>query len=325
MSLRHSALVTGIAGQDGSYLAEFLLARGYTVVGVGHRADEVAKRDGLMLASCDTSDSEMLRALLSDHRPTEVYNLAALSSGAGMFDDAVRIGDVNGLAVTRLLETIRQTDLRIRFCQASSSEMFGNATESPQSERTELRPRSPYGAAKTYAHDMLRIYRERYGLFACSAILFNHESPRRGPAFVTRKVARAAAAIKLGRASSLALGNLEARRDWGFAGDYVEAMWLMLCQERPGDYVVATGQTHSVRELCEVAFGHVGLDYRNYVHAATELTRDAERMQLVGDASKARAMLNWMPRVSFEEMVAAMVDAELEALRVHSRETAGYE
>lgn len=310
-----TAIVTGIAGQDGSYLAEHLLAQGYTVVGIGRQSRTAAPGERLVQLACDITDPRALEAVLREHRPVEVYNLAARSSGAGMFDDAVQVGEINGLAVAKLLEAIRSVDPAIRFCQASSSELFGDARSTPQSERTEFRPRSPYGAAKLYAHTMLRIYRERYGLFACSAILFNHESPRRRLEFVTRKVTHAAAAIKLGRATELQIGSLEARRDWGFAGDYMRAMWLMLQHPFAQDYVVATGESHSVRELCDIAFSHVGLDYREFVRENPEHARGPETVSLIGDPAKVRDELHWSPRVDFRQLVTAMVDADLNALQ----------
>ncbi len=252
--------------------------------------------------------------VLAEYRPTEIYNFAAYSSGAGMFDDSVGIGEVNGIAVARILEAIRTVDTRIRFCQASSSELFGEALESPQSEITPFRPRTPYGAAKLYAHSMIRIYRQHYGLFGCSAILFNHESPRRGLGFVTRKITHEAVKIKLGLATELRLGNLDARRDWGFAGDYVRAMWLMLQQLHADDYVVATGETHSVRELCEIAFERLGLDYRDYVKEDAVWYRPVEAVQLVGCSTNAKNQLGWVPEVRFREMVSMMVDADLQLL-----------
>jgi GDPmannose 4,6-dehydratase len=316
-----TGLVTGIAGQDGSYLAELLLARGYRVVG----AVMNLQRDSDLLPSSlmgrvELVEWDMLNRkieitdILLRYQPAEVYNYAAYSSGVGMFDDPVGIGEVNGLAVARILEAIREADTNIRFCQASSSEMFGDAVESPQSEETPFQPRSPYGAAKLYAHSMIRIYRQRYGLFACSAILFNHESPRRGLGFVTRKITHEAAKIKLGLANKLHLGSLDARRDWGFAGDYVRAMWLMLQQPLAEDYVVATGETHSVRELCEIAFGHLGLDYRDYAQEDVAASRPAESVQLVGNSERARKQLGWVPEVGFREMVSMMVDADLRKL-----------
>lgn len=312
-----TALITGVTGQDGSYAAELLLSKGYRVLGAARDAQTAAPRLSPSLASrielveWSMRDSEKMGKVLARYRPTEFYNFAAYSSGAGMFDDPVDIGEVNGLAVARMLEAIRKTDPTIRFCQASSSELFGEPAESPQSELTPFQPRSPYGAAKLYAHQMIRIYRQHYGVFACSAILFNHESPRRGLGFVMRKITREAARIKRGLASELFLGNLGARRDWGFAGDYVYAMWLMLQQPRAEDYVVATGETHSVRELCECAFEYLGLDYRDYVREEAAAYRPAEPVQLVGNASKARQLLDWRPRVGFRELVSMMVEADL--------------
>ena len=255
-----TALITGITGQDGSYLAEQLLAKGCRVIGAVRNTENAkarlpaALKSDAELVAWDMLDQKRMTEVLAEYRPAEIYNFAAYSSGAGMFDDPVGIGEVNGLAVARMLEAIRAVDVNIRFCQASSREIFGEAVESPQIESTPVNPRSPYGAAKLYADAMIRIYRQRYGLFACSAILFNHESPRRGLAFVTRKITHEAAKIKLGLAKELHLGNLDAQRDWGFSGDYVRAMWLMLQQEYADDYVVATGKAHSVRELCDLAF-----------------------------------------------------------------------
>lgn len=315
-----TGLVNGIAGQDGSYLAELLLAKGYRVVGAVRDVQRTSDflSSSLMsrveLVEWDMLNQVEMADVLSRYQPAEVYNYAAYSSGVGMFDDPVGIGEVNGLAVARILEAIREADTNIRFCQASSSEMFGDAVESPQSEETPFQPRSPYGAAKLYAHSMIRIYRQRYGLFACSAILFNHESPRRGLGFVTRKITHEAAKIKLGLANELRLGNLDARRDWGFAGDYVRAMWLMLQQPHAEDYVVATGKTHSVRELCEIAFGHLELDYRDYMREDAAAYRPIESVQLVGNFERARKQLGWVPEVGFREMVSMMVDADLRKL-----------
>jgi GDPmannose 4,6-dehydratase len=316
-----SALITGLAGQDGSYLAELLLAKGYRIVGAvrdvarARAALPASIRDRVELAPLDLHDPRLVSALLARHRPAEVYNLAGYSSGAGMFDDAAAIGLVNGIAVTHILDAIRETDPHVRFCQASSSEMFGETTESPQSEGSPMRPRSPYGAAKLYAHAMVGVYRKRYGLHACSAILFNHESPRRALGFVTRKVAHGAAMVAMGLARELRLGNLEARRDWGFAGDAMRAMWLALQAPAPDDYVIATGEAHSVRDLCEVAFGHVGLDYRAHVREDAGDFRPAEAVPLVGNPAKATALLGWTPEVSFQELVTKMVDSDLDALR----------
>lgn len=312
-----SALITGIFGQDGSYLAELMLAKGYRVTGIANIGQKVSDKlipslaDRVEVVEWDMNNPAGISDILLHFEPVEVYNYAAYSSGAGMFDDPASIGQINGLAVARILEAIRQVNKKIRFCQASSSEMFGEATETPQSEKTPFNPRSPYGAAKLYAHSMIRIYRQRYGLFACSAILFNHESPRRGLNFVTRKIVQEAVKIKLGLANELALGNLDACRDWGFAGDYVRAMWLMLQQPDADDYVVATGKTHSVRQFCDVAFGYLGLDYRNYVRLDAGAYREAESTQLVGNPEKARKQLKWAPEVGFEQMVKMMVDADL--------------
>ena len=312
-----TALITGIFGQDGSYLAELLLAKGYRVVGVVREGQKISDyfssslMSRLELVEWDILNKTEMVDVLSRYQPVEVYNYAAYSSGAGMFNDPVSISEVNGLAVAQILEAIRESDTNIRFCQASSSEMFGDATESPQSEETPFQPRSPYGAAKLYAHSMIQIYRRHYGLFACSAILFNHESPRRGIEFVTRKIAHEAAKIKLGLANELRLGNLDARRDWGFAGDYVRAMWLMLQQPHAEDYVVATVETHSVQELCEIAFGHLGLDYRDYVREDPAAYRPAESVQLVGNPEKARKQLGWESEVGFHEMVRMMVEADM--------------
>lgn len=315
-----TALITGITGQDGSYLAELLLFKGYRAIGAARSIQEAKKSlppalmQSVELVAWDMLDQRRMTEVLAEYRPEEIYNFAAYSSGAGMFDAPVGIGEVNGLAVARILEAIRAVDTNIRFCQASSSELFGEAIESPQTEETPFQPRSPYGAAKLYAHSMIRIYRQHYGLFGCSAILFNHESSRRGRGFVTRKVAHEAAKIKLGLANELRLGNLDARRDWGFAGDYVRAMWLMLQQPHAEDYVVATGEMHSVRELCEIAFGHLGLDYRDYVREDAAAYRPAESVQLVGNSTKARKRLGWVPEVGFQGMVRMMVDADLRDL-----------
>jgi GDPmannose 4,6-dehydratase len=315
-----TALITGISGQDGSYLSEQLLSKGYLVIGAvrNSHAARVQLRPWLKssveLAEWDMLDQQGVTDLIAEYRPTEVYNFAAYSSGAGMFDDAVGIGEVNGLAVTRILEAIRAVDTGIRFCQASSREIYGDAVCSPQSEATITNPRSPYGAAKLYADSMIRIYRQRYGLFACSAILFNHESPRRGLEFVTRKITHAAAKIKLGLATELHLGNLDAQRDWGFAGDFVRAMWLMLQQRDADDYVVATGVAHTVREFCEFAFARLGLDYRTYVREDSAAFRAVEPALLVGNAAKAYYKLGWHPEIEFRELVHMMVDADLQGL-----------
>jgi GDPmannose 4,6-dehydratase len=315
-----TVLITGIIGQDGSYLAEFLLAKGYRVIGASRDVKNAQKvlasglKGRVELVTWDTLNQLSMAEVLAEYRPSEIYNFAACSSGARMFDDPVNIGDVNGLAVARILERIRSVDTSIRFCQASSREIFGEALESPQTEATATNPRSPYGAAKLYADSMIRIYRQRYGLFACSAILFNHESPRRGLEFVTRKITHEASRIKLGLANELHLGNLDAQRDWGFAGDYVRAMWLMLQQECAEDYVVATGKAHSVRELCDFAFSRLGLDYRDFVREDASAYRPVEPALLVGSAAKANRKLGWKPEVEFKELVHMMVDADLQTL-----------
>lgn len=319
--LMPTALITGITGQDGSYMAELLLSKGYRVIGAvrdRHKAQKVYSYEllrGVELVSCDMLDQQQITEVLAEYRPVEIYNFAAYSSGTGMFDDPVGIGEVNGLAVTRILEAIRATDINIRFCQASSSELFGEAMESPQSEATPFQPRTPYGVAKLYAHWMIQIFRKKYGVLACSAILFNHESPRRGLGFVTRKITHEVAKIKLGLANDLHLGNLDARRDWGFAGDYVRAMWLMLQKSQVDDYVLATGETHSVRHLCKVAFEHLGLDYRDYVREDAASFRPNESVQLVGNPDKARIQLGWMNEVGFRELIYMMVDADLQLLK----------
>ncbi|MCM8797757.1 MAG: GDP-mannose 4,6-dehydratase [Candidatus Omnitrophica bacterium] len=311
-----TAFITGIAGQDGSYLTELLLTKGYRIVGVERSRKNIPDYFSPLihkvdLLEVDILDYQRMAEVLSCYKPDEVYNYAAYSSGAEMFDDPISIGEVNGLAVVRILELIRKIDSNIRFCQASSSEMFGDASISPQSEETAFNPRSPYGAAKLYAHSMIKIYRRHYGLFACSAILYNHESPRRSLSFVTKKIVHEAVRIKLGLSKELRLGNLNSRRDWGFAGDYVLAMWLMLQQAQPSDYVVATGETHSVRELCEIAFGYLGLDYRDYVREDPVFYRATETVQLVGNPSKIRNELGWVHQIGFREMIIMMVDAEL--------------
>jgi len=318
------ALITGITGQDGSYLAEFLLEQGYDVIGMVRRTSTVNFervkhiQNKITLVSGDLLDQMSLVDCLREHRPQEVYNLAAQSFVPTSWQQPVFTGEVTALGVTRILDAIRTVDPEIRFYQASSSEMFGKVREVPQKETTPFYPRSPYGVAKVYGHWITVNYRESYGLFACSGILFNHESSRRGLEFVTRKVTHGAARIKLGLVDRLYLGNLDARRDWGYAGDYVRAMWLMLQQDTPDDYVVCTGQTHSVRELCEAAFGHVGLNWADYVAVDLRFVRPAEVDLLVGDASKARELLGWEPMVSFEELIAMMVDADLEALRAEA-------
>ena len=313
------ALITGITGQDGSYLAEFLLEKGYTVYGMVRRAssdhfERIAHlQDRVQLREGDLLDQLSLITLLHETEPHEVYNLAAQSFVPTSWEQPILTSEATALGVTRVLEAIRVVDRSIRFYQASSSEMFGKVRETPQTELTPFHPRSPYGCAKVFGHDITVNYRESYGLFAVSGILFNHESPRRGRQFVTRKVTHGAARVKLGVAKELKLGNLEAKRDWGFAGDYVEAMWLMLQQPTPDDFVIATGETHSVRELCEVAFARVGLDWEKYVVVDKTQVRPAEVDHLIGDAGKARRVLGWSPKVSFRNLVEMMVDADVRA------------
>jgi len=311
-----TALITGIGGQDGSYLAEHLLDLGYRVVGVRH-GDGVPERighlrDRLALISLDLLDERRIAEVLAEVRPTEVYNLAGHSFVPSSWERPDLLGEVTGLAAPRLLEAIRATDPAIRFYQASSSEIFGNALETPQSETTPLNPRNPYGAAKAFAHFSTVNAREGMGLFAVSGILYNHESPRRGLEFVTRKVSDGAARISLGLSTSLSMGDLDAQRDWGFAGDYVRAMWLMLQQDTPHDYVISSGVAHTVRDLCRIAFAHVGLDYEDHVIIDPSLVRPPEAFRLIGDPSRARDELGWEPRVSFEQLVEMMVDADLE-------------
>lgn len=315
-----TALITGINGQDGSFLAELLLGRGYRVIGLvrlqGRQTAELRGTTpaGAEILYADLGDEQRIRAIVEQYAPREIYNLAARASSTQLFDEPVLIGDVNGLAVVRLLETIRTVDPTMRFCQASSSEMFGRALESPQSEITPFRPRNPYGVAKLFAHGMVGMYREHFGVFACSAILFNHESPRRGAEFVTRRITRAVALIQAGLAQTLHLGSLEATRDWGYAGDYMNAMWQILQAPVPADYVVATGESHSVREFCKLAFERVGLDYRRHVHTDPCSHHLPEIVPLVGDATKARGTLGWQPTVTFRQLVHAMVDADIELL-----------
>lgn len=319
------ALITGITGQDGSYLAEFLLDKGYEVIGMVRRSSTVNFerikhiQDKLTLVSGDLLDEVSLIHILREHRPHEVYNLAAQSFVQTSWPQPVFTGETTALGVTRLLDAVRIVDPGIRFYQASSSEMFGKVVEVPQKETTPFYPRSPYGVAKVYGHWITVNYRESYGMHTTSGILFNHESPRRGLEFVTRKISHGVARIKLGLDEELRLGNLEARRDWGFAGDYVEAMWLMLQQDQPEDYVIATGETHSVREFCELAFSYVGLDYRDYVVIDQRFMRPAEVDLLIGDPSKARQKLGWQPRTTFPELVQMMVEADLQLVKEQMR------
>jgi GDPmannose 4,6-dehydratase len=321
MATKKRALITGITGQDGSYLAEFLLEQGYEVIGMIRRSSTVNFerirhfQDRVTLTTGDLLDEVSLINLLRECRPTEVYNLAAQSFVQTSWAQPVFTGETTALGVTRVLDAIRIVDPDIRFYQASSSEMFGKVVEVPQRETTPFYPRSPYGVAKVYGHWITVNYRESYGMHANSGILFNHESSRRGLEFVTRKITDGAARIKLGLQRELRLGNLDSQRDWGFAGDYVKAMWMMLQQDQPGDYVVATGQTQSVRRFCQLAFDHVGLDYRDYVVQDERFMRPAEVDLLVGDSRKARAVLGWQPETSFEELVRLMVEADLKLLR----------
>ncbi|RMF39584.1 MAG: GDP-mannose 4,6-dehydratase, partial [Anaerolineae bacterium] len=316
------ALITGITGQDGSYLAEFLLEKGYQVVGMVRRTSTVTFerishiQDDIEIVQGDLHDQSSLVDVMEKYQPDEVYNLAAQSFVPTSWNQPVLTGQVTALGVTRILEAIRMVKPQARFYQASSSEMFGKVREVPQRETTPFYPRSPYGVAKVYGHWITVNYRESYNLYAVSGILFNHESPRRGREFVTRKITYGVARIKLGLANELRLGNLEARRDWGYAGDYVRMMWMMLQQDEPDDYVIGTGTTHSVRELCEVAFSHVGLDYRDYVVQDPRFYRPAEVDLLVSDPSKAREKLGWEPEVGFEELVHMMVDADLKRVAI---------
>ena len=314
------ALITGVTGQDGSYLAELLLEKGYEVLGMVRRSSTVNferiahLQDKITFVPGDLLDEISMIHILQEHRPQEVYNLAAQSFVQTSFGQPVLTGETTALGVTRLLDAIRLVDPEIRFYQASSSEMFGKVHEVPQKETTPFHPRSPYGVAKVYGHWITLNYRESYDLHATSGILFNHESPRRGLEFVTRKISHTVAQIKLGLVDELRLGNLDAQRDWGFAGDYVEAMWLMLQQDAPEDFVICTGETHSVREFCEVAFGHAGLNWEDHVVIDEAFFRPAEVDLLVGDATKAEELLGWKPGTSFENLVTMMVDADIDLL-----------
>ena len=319
------ALITGITGQDGSYLAEFLLAKGYHVSGLVRRSSTVnferirQIQDQIEILSGDLLDQNSLVASLNRAAPDEVYNLGAQSFVPVSFEQPLLTGEITALGVTRLLEAIRTANPKIRFYQASTSELFGKVWETPQTEKTPFYPRSPYGVAKAYAHWITINYRESYNLFACAGILFNHESPRRGLEFVTRKITHGVARIKLGLDQELRLGNLEARRDWGFAGDYVEAMWLMLQQDQPDDFVIATGEDHTIREFCEVAFSRVGLRWQDHVVVDERFFRPAEVHVLRGDPSKAARVLGWRPKVPFADLVGMMVDWDLEMVGRESR------
>jgi GDPmannose 4,6-dehydratase len=315
-----TALITGVTGQDGSSVAELVLSKNYRVIGMVRRSSTVTFgriehiQDDMEIIQGDLHDQSSLVSIIEEYRPDEVYNLAAQSFVPTSWKQPVLTGEVTALGVTRMLEAVRLVNPETRFYQASSSEMFGKVREVPQTESTPFYPRSPYGIAKVYGHWITVNYRESYNLFACSGILFNHESPRRGLEFVTRKITHGVARIKLGLANELRLGNLDSRRDWGYAGDYVEAMQLMLQHDQPDDYVVCTGKTHSVREFCEAAFSYVGLDYQEYVIQDPRFYRPAEVDLLVGDPSKARQVLDWKPHVSFETLVQMMVDADLKYL-----------
>jgi len=315
-----TVLITGITGQDGSYLAELLLSKGYRVIGVARRSSTVTYEridhllDDITVVQGDLHDQGSLLTLLEEYKPTEVYNLAAQSFVPTSWNQPALTGDITALGVTRILESIRYVNPKIRFYQASSSEMFGKVLEVPQNEATPFYPRSPYGVAKVYGHWITVNYRESFDMFAVSGILFNHESPRRGMEFVTRKIADGVARIKLGLAKELRLGNLESQRDWGFAGDYVDAMWRMMQQDKPDNYVIGMGETHSVREFCEIAFGHAGLDYNDHVVQDEKFYRPAEVDLLISDPSKARSVLGWEPAVTFKELVVMMVDADIKRL-----------
>ena len=317
------AVITGITGQDGSYLAELLLENGYEVFGVVRRSSTPNYwriehlLDRITLRPADLLDQLSLLRLIQDVKPHEFYNLAAMSFVPASWDQPLLTGDFNAMGVTRLLEAVRQVDPSIKLYQASSSEMYGRVREVPQTELTPFYPRSPYGVSKVFGHYITVNYRESYGLFAVSGILFNHESPRRGLEFVTRKVTDGVARIKLGRANRLMLGNLDAKRDWGFAGDYVRAMWMMLQQPQADDYVIASGMSHSVQHLVEVAFGHAGLEWQKYVKTDPALLRPAEVDHLVGDASKAKRVLGWQPKVGFEALIQMMVDEDIKRLSAH--------
>ena len=315
-----TALITGITGQDGSYLAELLLSKGYRVIGVARRSSTVTYEriehllDNITVVQGDLHDQGSLLALLEEYEPTEVYNLAAQSFVPTSWNQPALTGEITALGVTRMLEAIRFVNPKIRFYQASSSEMFGKVVEVPQCETTSFYPRSPYGVAKVYGHWITVNYRESFNMFASSGILFNHESPRRGLEFVTRKISDGVARIKLGYAKELRLGNLESQRDWGYAGDYVEAMWRMLQHDKPDNFVVGMGETHSVREFCEIAFGHLNLDYNDYVVQDERFYRPAEVDLLISDPSKARSVLGWEPAIGFKELVTMMVDSDLKRL-----------
>ena len=311
------ALITGVNGQDGSYLAEYLIGLGYHVIGTIRSAtnlkDHLLNLKGIEFIEADLINQSKINELLLEVKPAEIYNFAAYSSGSDMFDDPIEIADINGISVARILEGIVLIDSNIKFCQTSSSEMFGFVDESPQSENTRFNPRTPYGAAKLYAHNMVNIYRKHYGVFACSAILYNHESPRRGLNFVTRKIVNAAVSIKNKETNKFTLGTLDVKRDWGFSEDYVKAMHLMLQYGYPDDYVIASGKAHTVRDVCQIAFDYIGLDYRKYVKIVEASSRAQETQVLVGNSSKARDTLGWKPSLEFADLIRMMVDEEIKS------------
>ena len=311
------ALITGVNGQDGSYLAEYLIGLGYHVIGTIRSAtnlkDHLLNLKGIEFIEADLINQSKINELLLEVKPAEIYNFAAYSSGSDMFDDPIEIADINGISVARILEGIVLIDSNIKFCQASSSEMFGFVDESPKSENTRFNPRTPYGAAKLYAHNMVNIYRKHYGVFACSAILYNHESPRRGLNFVTRKIVNAAVSIKNKETNKFTLGTLDVKRDWGFSEDYVKAMHLMLQYGYPDDYVIASGKAHTVRDVCQIAFDYIGLDYRKYVKIVEASSRAQETQVLVGNSSKARDTLGWKPSLEFADLIRMMVDEEIKS------------
>jgi GDPmannose 4,6-dehydratase len=314
-----TALITGVNGQDGSYLAEFLVSKGYNVVGTTADQNNDQRRilqifEKIKIVETDLLNQGLIEDILCEYKPDEVYNLAARASSSELWTKPVLTGELNALAVARILSAIHKIDHKMRFVQASSSEVFANVAEVPQTETTAFRPRNPYGVAKAYGHWITSIYRQYQGLFACSSILYNHESPRRGLEFVSRKISHTAAKISLGKEKELRLGRLDARRDWGFAGDYVQAMWLMLQQPQADDYIIATGETHSVRDFCELAFAYVGLDYRDFAIEDVANCRPAETGLLVGDPAKACRVLGWKPKVTFQELVRMMVDADLKMI-----------
>ncbi len=319
-----TALITGLRGQDGSYLAEYLLTKGYRVIGTSHVAACTFRLPELGIEveveQLDLSSTAGVKHVIDKVRPDEVYNLAARSSSAQLFDEPVATAEINGLAAVRFLEAIREVSPHTRFCQAASSELFVGADISPQDENTPYRPMNAYGAAKAFAANMVAAYRARHGLFATTAILFNHESPRRGMDYVTRKITHTVAKIALGKATELMLGTLDSRRDWGFAGDYARAMWLMLQQQSAEDFVIATGEAHSVREFCEVAFSHVGLDYLDFVRIDPQWARRVETVELCGNPAKIKQHLGWRPSVGFDDLVRMMVDADLAQLKSHSNQ-----